>query len=215
MAWRRRRRFATAKPSTVTATQPDSAVSGALCATDLAGEGRSGDLAMGLCAPRLGDLSSGSGVLAVELCAPRLSIPIPGRELVPLVSDSFDAASAPGFRSASGSTLAAATVSGALCAADMQPDQVRPDTTRPPGDTLGGTIITLEDSLAQLLEEEVLNPMVLLRNHLEEQEKLRAALEHERAVNANLLLEFQKPMTDQALQPASFITSLREGKSEK
>ena len=56
----------------LTATQPDSAVSGALCATDLAGKGRSGDLTVGLCAPRLGDPSSGSGVLAVELSAPRL-----------------------------------------------------------------------------------------------------------------------------------------------
>ena len=56
--------------------------------------------------------------------------------------------------------------------------------------------------------------MVLLKNHLEEQEKMRAALEHERAVNANLLLEFQKRMADQALQATSFINSLRDEKTK-
>ena len=44
----------------LTATQPDSAVSGALCATDLAGKGRSGDLAVELCAPQLGTCLQGA-----------------------------------------------------------------------------------------------------------------------------------------------------------
>ena len=52
--------------------------------------------------------------------------------------------------------------------------------------------------------------MVLLKLHLEEHEQMRAALEHERAVNANLLLEFQKRMQEQALQATSFINSLRD-----
>ena len=43
----------------LTATQPDSAVSGALFAMDLAGKGRSGNLAVDLCGPRLGDPSLG------------------------------------------------------------------------------------------------------------------------------------------------------------
>ena len=49
----------------LTATQPNSPVSGALCATDLAGKGRSGNLAVELCAPRLGDLSSGLSLIHI------------------------------------------------------------------------------------------------------------------------------------------------------
>ena len=63
----------------VTATHSEPAVSGALCATDLAGE-------------------EGGG-MAVELCAPRL-VPDPVSSLVPLESDSIVVMCAPGYPSA-------------------------------------------------------------------------------------------------------------------
>ena len=86
----------------VTATHSEPAVSGALCATDLAGEEGGGKPAVGLCAPRHGDLTPGGG-MAVELCAPRL-VPDPVSSLVPLESDSTVVMCAPGYPSANASS---------------------------------------------------------------------------------------------------------------
>ena len=86
----------------VTATHSKPAVSGALCATDLAGAVVGGEPAVGLCAPRHGDLTPGEG-MAVGLCAPRL-VPDPLSSLVPVESDSTVVMCAPGYPSVSASS---------------------------------------------------------------------------------------------------------------
>ena len=88
----------------VTDTHSKPAVSGALCATDLAGAEGGGEPAVGLCAPRHGDPPPGGGKLAVELCAPRLDDPDPVSSLVPLESDSTVVMCAPGYPSVSASS---------------------------------------------------------------------------------------------------------------
>ena len=88
----------------VTATHSEPAVSGALCATDLAGEEGGGKPAVGLCAPRHGNPTPGEGKLAVELCAPRLDDPNLVGSLVPRESDSTVVMCAPGHPSASASS---------------------------------------------------------------------------------------------------------------